>query len=74
MTKHPTIMQLVLRPRVVRSSIIIAIIVGTILNVINQGDALMGPPPVVIWKLVLTYLVPYCVSTYGAVMALRNSD
>ena len=74
MTEHPTILQLATLPRVVRSSIIIAIIVGTILNVINQGDALMGSQPVVIWKLVLTYMVPYCVSTYGAVMALRNSN
>ena len=74
MPEQPTILQLAKRPRVVRSSIIIAIIVGTILNLINQGDALLGSPPVVIWKLVLTYMVPYCVSTYGAVMALRNSN
>ena len=60
------------RPRVVRSSLLVAIVVGTILNLINQGDALFGDKPVVIWKLLLTFVVPYCVSTYGAVMALRG--
>jgi len=67
-------MQLATRPKVVRSSVVVAIVVGTILNLINQGDALLGDQPLVIWKLVLTYMVPYCVSTYGAVMALRNTD
>jgi len=50
-----------------RRSFIVALIVGTILNLINQGDALVTGLPVDITKLLLTYLVPYCVSTYGAV-------
>lgn len=45
----------------------VAVIVGTILNVINQGDALFGGSPIVWWKVALTYCVPYCVCTYGAV-------
>lgn len=50
-----------------RRSLRIALVVGTILNLINQGDALFGPGHVNAWKLMLTYIVPYCVSTYGAV-------
>jgi len=50
-----------------RRSLIVALIVGTILNLINQGDALVTGMPLDIAKLLLTYLVPYCVSTYGAV-------
>ena len=50
-----------------RRSCIIALIVGTILNLINQGDALFTGMPIDVTKLLLTYLVPYCVSTYGAV-------
>jgi hypothetical protein len=50
-----------------RRSLLVAAIVGTILNLINQGDALMAGLPLDGVKLVLTYLVPYCVSTYGAV-------
>ena len=54
-------------PGVPRRSLVAAIVVGTILNVINQGDALFGGRPVNWLKLVLTYIVPYCVATYGAV-------
>jgi len=42
-------------------------IVGTVLNLINQGDALLGMAPINWLKLVLTYCVPYAVCTYGAV-------
>ena len=50
-----------------RRSLVVALIVGTILNLINQGDAMWAGMPIDIGKLLLTYLVPYCVSTYGAV-------
>jgi hypothetical protein len=43
------------------------LIVGTILNLINQGDAFFGGGSVNLTKLFLTYAVPYCVATYGAV-------
>ena len=48
-------------------SLYAAIVVGTILNLINQGDALFRAIPVNWTKLLLTYFVPYAVSTYGAV-------
>ena len=48
-------------------SFCVALVVGTILNLINQGDALFGPGAVNWFKVVLTYMVPYAVSTYGAV-------
>lgn len=50
-----------------RRSLTIALVVGTILNLINQGDALITGEAISVPKLLLTYLVPYCVSTYGAV-------
>jgi hypothetical protein len=50
-----------------RRSLYVALVVGTILNLINQGDALFGPAPINWVKVLLTYLVPYAVSTYGAV-------
>jgi len=46
--------------------------VGTVLNLINQGDALFGAGSVNWLKAALTYVVPYCVSTYGA-MSYRLS-
>jgi hypothetical protein len=48
-------------------SLVVALIVGTILNLINQGDAVFAGAPIDATKLLLTYLVPYFVSTYGAV-------
>jgi hypothetical protein len=50
-------------------SLKVAIIVGTALNAINQGDALFGDASVNWFKLMLTYFMPYAVSTYGAVAA-----
>jgi hypothetical protein len=52
---------------VLRRSCIVALIVGTVLNLINQGDAVLTGAAIDPTKLLLTYLVPYCVSTYGAV-------
>ena len=54
-------------PGVPRRSLAAALVVGTILNLINQGDALFGGKALDWTKLVLTYIVPYCVATYGAV-------
>lgn len=55
-----------------RRSFGIAIVVGTILNVINQGDTILGGIAINWAKFLLTYLVPYCVSTYGAVSYQRR--
>jgi hypothetical protein len=66
---RPSLAALIFERGIVRRSLIIGAIVGTILNFINQGDALVTGGPLVAWKLVLTYCVPYCVSTYGAVTA-----
>jgi hypothetical protein len=48
--------------------------VGTILVAINQGDLLLAGtlPAEAWWKIPLTYVVPYCVSTYASVSAMRS--
>ena len=50
-----------------RRSLYVALVVGTVLNLINQGDALLGTSPFNWLKAILTYAVPYAVYTYGAV-------
>jgi hypothetical protein len=50
-----------------RRSLLVALIVGTILNLINQGDALFDDGRINWTKVILTFAVPYCVATYGAV-------
>ena len=51
-----------------------AVVVGTILTAINQGDALLNHhlTAALLWKIPLTYVVPYCVSTYGALSISRR--
>ena len=56
----------------VRRSLTVAAVVGTILNLINHGDALLGDEPLVVWKLLLTYFVPFAVASYGSYAAIRN--
>ena len=48
-------------------SLYVGLFVGTVLNIINQGDALLGTAPLNWVKIILTYIVPYGVCTYGAV-------
>ena len=67
MSRFSTICRCCLSNGVPRRSFVIAAVVGTILNLINQGDALMAGAPVNLFKLFLTYVVHYCVATYGAV-------
>jgi hypothetical protein len=50
-----------------RRSMIVTLAVGTIVNLINQGDAVVSGHRLDFAKLLLTYLVSYSVSTYGAV-------
>jgi hypothetical protein len=56
-----------LEPGVVRRSLIVAVLVGALLNLINQGDALLSGRAIDWAKALLTFTVPYCVATYGAV-------
>jgi hypothetical protein len=50
-----------------KRSLVVALVVGTILNLINQGDALVAGARLNLTKLILTFVVPYAVATYGAV-------
>ena len=56
---------------VMRNSLMVGAVVGTILNMINQGTQITGDAPIDWFKLGLTYCVPFCVATYGAFAAAR---
>jgi len=49
-----------------RSAMRIALGVGTLLNLINQGTQFFGPEPIAWGHVVLNYLVPFCVAGYSA--------
>ncbi len=56
-----------------RRALLVMLVVGSVLNIINQGDTLLHGGAVNMPKLLLTYLVPFCVATYGAATALEAS-
>ena len=56
-----------------KRSLMIMVVVGSILNIINQGDAILTGGAISWWKVALTYCVPFCVATYGACCAYRAS-
>lgn len=58
-----------LAPPVLQRSVLVALVVGSALNLINQGDAIFAGTMPVVWKLALTYAVPFVVASYGAYAA-----
>lgn len=68
-------LMLVLRRDIVTRSGKVALLVGTILVTINYGDKLItGNILAAEWiKMILTYCVPYCVSSYASVTAILSA-
>ncbi len=61
------------RADVVRRAAGYAVVVGSILIVINHGDVLLegNVASAIFWKMGLTAVVPYLVSTFSSVGAIR---
>jgi len=57
-------------------SLMAAGLVGTILILLNQGDFIVSGNfyRALIWKIPLTYIVPFCVATWGAVTNCKFID
>ena len=70
-----TVCAVLYRP-VLRRAVYISLVVGTILTIINQGDVLLAGAitPLVVAKILLTYAVPYSVSTFSALSANRVKE
>ncbi len=58
----------------VRRAVVVALVVGTCLTAINQGDTLLQLrfPAALLWKIPLSYAVPFVVSTYSASVAASS--
>tara|TARA_R110000737_G_scaffold126597_2_gene159141 strand:- start:1748 stop:1930 length:183 start_codon:yes stop_codon:yes gene_type:complete len=54
-----------MRPILIRG-VIVAILVGTILTLINQFERVIVLDALNWWKMGLSYLVPFCVSVFSA--------
>ena len=65
--KKTKLMQLAFGDGTTKKAFFSALVVGSILTGINHGDMILSGeyPP---WlKVMLTYFVPYCVTTWGAI-------
>ena len=56
-----------------RRSVVVAVCVAA-LNAINQGPEVFSGKWPLIWKVVLTYAVPFLVASYSSYAALRSSS
>ena len=62
----PSILQMLFGDGTPKKAILTSLVVGTILTTINHGDIIIDGLMPDAWKVVLTYCVPYCVTTWGA--------
>ena len=69
--KPPELTQLMFGDGTPRRALLTALIVGTILTFINHGDYIIQGDWPPITKILLTYCVPYCVTTWGAITGKR---
>jgi hypothetical protein len=67
----PSLPQMMFGDGTPKKAVLTALVVGTILTTINHGDVILSglAPPA--WKVLLTYCVPYCVTTWGAITGKR---
>ena len=63
----PPILQMIFGDGTPKKAILTALVVGSILTSINHGDIILDGSMPASWKIILTYCVPYCVTTWGAV-------
>ena len=74
--QQETWLAVALRPAILKRGIKVGLVVGTTLAFINHGDkilnlALDGES---LLKIGLTYLVPFCVSTWASVQTARAGE
>ncbi len=71
MAPAPSFAQMAFGDGTPKRALYTALVVGTILTLINHGDVIVQGewPPAV--KVMLTFCVPYCVTTWGAITGKR---
>ena len=58
----------------VKAALIVSVCVGTVLNLVNCLDEVLTEEiaPKTIFKIVLTYITPFCTSLYSSKRATKN--
>ena len=70
-TSPPSGLQMVFSDGTPKKAFLTALVVGTILTTINHGDNILVGLTPPLWKVILTYCVPYCVTSWGAATGKR---
>ena len=70
--QNPAFLGAITHPATVRRALTVSLVVGTILLAINQLDVLLAGDVPPIWKIILTYLTPYAVSSYSTASPVRR--
>lgn len=52
----------------------VSLVVGTLLNLINQWDYLIAAQSLMLGHALMNYMVPFCVSAYSGAKALESKN
>lgn len=64
-------------PTILRNALKVSLVVGTVLNLVNQGPQALAGQRVQVGRALLNFLVPFCVAAYSgakAVAARANQE
>jgi cytochrome c peroxidase len=64
--RRPGMLRLMLKPGIARAALKVSLVVGTVLNVINNGEQFWAGHSISLWRVALNFVVPFCVSSYSA--------
>ncbi|MCI0440460.1 MAG: nitrate/nitrite transporter NrtS [Chloroflexi bacterium] len=58
----------------IRRSLAASLVIGTIITLLNQGDLILTGQlsAALVWKIPLSYVVPFAVATWGALSNARR--
>lgn len=62
----PRLIDVVFKPHIVRGAIQVSLVVGTALNLLNQGADWYRGEGISLFQLLVNYAVPYLVASYSA--------
>lgn len=68
MTRIRAILRTACRPEIAWASLKVSLFVGVLLNLVNQGGALLDGGTIDWGRGILNFLVPYCVASYSAAL------
>lgn len=62
--------KVMISPKIIANALKVSAVVGTLLNLINQGEYLVAGQGLMIGHALLNYLVPFLVASYSGARAL----